>query len=36
LVVSGKENDLSAGVRGIILKEKIADSLTEALDLFSD
>jgi CIC family chloride channel protein len=36
LVVSGKENDLSAGVRGIILKEKIADSLTETLDLFSD
>ncbi len=36
LVLSGKENDLSGGVKGIILKEKIADSLSEALDLFSD
>lgn len=36
LVLSGQEKDLPERVKGIILKEKIADSLSEAIDLFSD
>jgi hypothetical protein len=36
LVLSGPGDDLSQRVKGIILKEKIADSLAEAIDLFSD
>jgi hypothetical protein len=36
LVLSGPEKDLSERVKGIILKEKMADSLSEAIDLFSD
>lgn len=36
LVLSGPGDDLSQRVKGVILKEKIADSLAEAIDLFSD
>jgi CIC family chloride channel protein len=35
LVLADQGGDLFARVRGIILKEKIADSFTEAIDLFS-
>jgi CIC family chloride channel protein len=35
LVLAAQGGDLFARVRGIILKEKIADSFTEAIDLFS-
>jgi CIC family chloride channel protein len=35
LVLSGKGSDLSTNVKGIILKEKIAEYLTAASDLFS-
>lgn len=36
LVLSGPGDDLAQRVKGVILKEKIADSLSEAIDLFSD
>jgi CIC family chloride channel protein len=36
LVLSKRGRDLPDRVKGVILKEKIADSLAEAIDLFSD
>jgi chloride channel protein, CIC family len=36
LVLSERGNDLPDRVKGLILKENIADSLAEAIDLFSD
>jgi CIC family chloride channel protein len=36
LVISGKGERLLERVKGVIMKEKIADSLSEAIDLFAD